>query len=104
MWNVALKWGNSLRDLRNTIENAIREYNKYHSPEAKTKLISMSDKSFKIEFTGSFCHTCGFYDYFDDYKILLKEKGLNVTVTEIIETDEGAAVTFVPARARLSIS
>lgn len=83
-----------MRDLRNIIKNAIREYNKYHSPEAKTKLVSMSEKAFKIEFTGSFCHTCGFYDYFDDYKILLEEKGLKAAVDEIIEIDEGAVVTF----------
>ena len=57
---------NKLRDMRKIIENAISEYNKYHSPEAKTKLVSINNKSFKIEFTGSFCHTCGFYDYFED--------------------------------------
>lgn len=58
------------------------------------KLVSMNDESFKIEFTGSFCQTCGFYDYFDDYKILLEEKGLNVAVAEIIEGDKGVVVTF----------
>ena len=85
---------NRLRNLRNIIENAIGEFNKYHSPEANTKLVSMSDKSIKIEFTGTFCHTCGFYDYFDDYKILLEEKGLKAVIGEINEGDEKAVVTF----------
>jgi len=85
---------NRLKDLRNILKNAVREYNKYHSPEARTKLVSMSEKAFKIEFKGSFCHTCGFYDYFDDYKILLEERGLKAAVAEIIEIDEGAVVTF----------
>jgi hypothetical protein len=80
--------------MRHIVETAIREYNKYHSPEATAKLISMNEGFFKIEFTGSFCQTCGFYDYFDDYKILLEEKGLNVDVFEIIEIDEGAVVTL----------
>ena len=72
----------------------MREYNKYHSPEAKMQLVSMSEKTFKIEFTGSFCQTCGFYDYFDDYTILLEEKGLKASIAEIVEIDEGAVVTF----------
>ena len=80
--------------MRNIIENAIIEYNKYYSPEVETKLISISDKFFEIEFTGSFCYTCGFHDYFDDYKILLEEKGLKANVSEILEIDEGAFVTF----------
>jgi superoxide reductase len=83
-----------LREYRNTVESAIREYNNYHSPEATTKLVSINEGVFQIEFTGSFCHTCGFYDYFDDYKILLDEKGLKVAVAEISEIDDGAAVTF----------
>ena len=77
-----------------TIENAVREYNKYHSPIATAKLVSVDDKSIKMEYTGSFCHTCGLFDYFDDYTILLDEKGLKVTVTEIIEIDGGAIVTY----------
>ncbi len=80
--------------MRNILKNAVREYNKYHSPEATAKLVSMNDESFTIEFTGSFCQTCGFYDYFEDYTVLLKEKGLEVAIDEINETDEGAVVTF----------
>ena len=90
---MLLKKVNKVRD-QNIIEDAIREYNKYHSPEANTKLVSMSEKSFKIEFTGTFCYTCGFYDYFDDYKILLQEKGLKAIIGEINEGDEKAIGTF----------
>ncbi len=85
---------NRLKDLRNLLENAVIEYNKYHSPEVKTNLVSLKEKAFTIAFTGSFCHTCGFYDYFDDYKLLLEEQGLNASIAEIMEIDEGAVVTF----------
>ena len=85
---------NRLRNLRNIIENAIGEFNKYHSPEANTTLVSMSDKSINIAFAGTFCYTCGFYDYFDDYKILLEERRLKVVIGEINEGDEKAVVTF----------
>jgi hypothetical protein len=85
---------NRLKDLRNILENAVTEYNKYHSPEVKAKLVSLNEKTFIIEFKGSFCQTCGFYDYFDDYKILLGEQGLNASIAEIMEIDEGAVVTL----------
>jgi superoxide reductase len=80
--------------LKQKIEESIKEYNRYRSPEITAKLISINDQSFKIEFTGSFCYTCGFFDYFDDYKILLEEKGLATSINEIVEIDEGAHVNF----------
>jgi len=76
------------------VEKAIGEYNRYRAPEAKARLISFGGKSFEVEFTGSFCSTCGFYDYFDDFKILLEEIGLGAKIAEIKEIDEGAAVKF----------
>lgn len=80
--------------MRKIIENMIEEYNKYRSPEATAKLISINQKPFKIEFIGFFCCTCGFYDYFDDLTIFLGEKRLKAEIAEIKETDEGAIVTF----------
>ena len=76
------------------IVKAIGEFNKYRVPEAKARLISLDEKNFKIEFTGSFCLTCGFYDYFDDYKIFLQEVGLETEIAGIEEIDEGAVVKF----------
>ena len=76
------------------IVKAIGEFNKYRVPEAKARLISLDGQSFKIEFTGSFCLSCGFYDYFDDYKIFLQEVGLETEIAEIEEIDEGAVVKF----------
>jgi len=76
------------------IAEAIREFNKYRVPEAEARLVSLDEQSFKIRFTGSFCSTCGFYDYFDDYKILLQEVGLKIDITEVEEIDDGAVVRF----------
>lgn len=80
--------------MRKIVEGAIEEFNEYRSPEAEAKLISIGEKSFKIEFTGSFCDTCGFYDYFDDCQIILEEKGLKSKIIQIAETGEGAIVNF----------
>ena len=57
------------RSLIEIMENAIVEYNKYRSPEATARTISMNEASFKLEFRGSFCCICGFHDYFEDYQI-----------------------------------
>jgi len=76
------------------VEQAIKEFNKYRSPEAKARLIKFDGKSILIEFTGTFCMTCGFYDYFDDFKLILKEKGVNAEIKNIEEMENGATVTF----------
>lgn len=41
--------------MKEKIEEAIEEYNKYRVPEAKAKLISFDKGVFKVEFRGSFC-------------------------------------------------
>lgn len=76
------------------IKKAVEEFNKYRSPEATAKLISVKEKSFGIEFTGTFCKTCGFYDYFDDFRLILEEKGLKTKTGEVKEIDQGAVVEF----------
>jgi len=76
------------------LEATIREYNKYRTHEVITRLISIDNSSFRIEFTGHFCFTCGFYDYFDDFRFLLEELNVKAMITEIVEIEEGAVVTF----------
>lgn len=83
---------NGSASAKEKVEKAIGGYNRYRVPEVKARLISFSEKSFEVEFTGPFCRTCGFYDYFDDFKILLEEIGLKTKIAEIKEMDEGAAV------------
>ncbi|UCH01314.1 MAG: hypothetical protein JSV20_05370 [Candidatus Bathyarchaeota archaeon] len=82
------------QSLKDIIKDTIEEYNRYHSPEVVIKLVSIYDRAFKLEFSGSFCQTCGFYDYFDDYQILLEDTKLKTKITEIVETNEGAIVNF----------
>jgi len=45
-------------------------------------------------FTGTFCYTCGFYDYFDDLRYVLKEFNLSTEILEVKEVDGGAIVKF----------
>lgn len=80
--------------MKEKIEKAIEEFNKYRSPEAVARLLTSGKKSFKIEFTGSFCKTCGFYDYFEDFRLVLEENGLKAKISETKEIAEGAVVKF----------
>ena len=62
---------------------------------SKDFIASIFNKEYlKVEFRGSFCYSCGFYNYFDDLKIILKEKGLKTKITNVKEMDDGAIVTF----------
>lgn len=76
------------------LKNTIEEYNKYRTPEVIARLISFDNANFRIEFSGHFCYTCGFYDYFDDFRFLLEELKVKAEIKEIEEIDEGAVVTF----------
>jgi superoxide reductase len=68
---------------RRLIQEAIHEYNKYHGSEAVVNLDSFDDKVIKLEFTGTFCYTCGFYDYFEDFQVLLEDQGMKSTIETI---------------------
>ena len=83
-----------MKDKKKIIK-VIGEFNKYHGKISKADLISINKDSFKIKFKGHFCHTCGFYDYFDDFRISLEENNLNADILNIKEINEGAIVKFI---------
>ena len=84
----------NVKDLKKKIEQAIEEFNKYRTPEVRAKLVKISKKNFKVDFSGPFCRTCGFYDYFDDLKLILEEKGVSSKISKIEEKEDGAIVSF----------
>lgn len=56
-----------METLKGAVVEAINEYNKYRSPEAKAKLVKISEKELILDFEGTFCKTCGVYDYLEDF-------------------------------------
>lgn len=73
----------------------MEEYNKYRSPEVEARLIHVGNEEFTVKFGGSFCYTCGFYDYIDDFLIELRDAGIDAEIKEIIEEmPEGVVVMF----------
>lgn len=80
--------------MKGEIAGAVEEFNRYRSPESTARLISSGKKSFRIEFTGPFRHTCGFYDYFEDFRIILERAGPKTSTGKVEEMENGAEVEF----------
>lgn len=56
-----------MKKLKEAVLRAVDEYNKYRSPEAKAKLVEIRKDRLTIDFEGTFCQTCGVYDYLEDF-------------------------------------
>ncbi|MBS7642142.1 MAG: hypothetical protein QW374_01820 [Candidatus Bathyarchaeia archaeon] len=72
----------------------IDEYNRYRSPEVTAKIEYIGEDYIDILFKGSFCYTCGFYDYFEDFIIEAREFGIILSLERIVEIGGGAIVRF----------
>jgi len=56
-----------MEKLKEAVLKAVDEYNKYRSPEARARLIRIREDKLTIDFEGTFCQTCGVYDYLEDF-------------------------------------
>jgi Iap family predicted aminopeptidase len=72
-------------ELEDLVRKAIVLYNRFRSPEATAKLISVTPENVTIAFSGSFCYSCGVLDYIEDFihefKILTDKVGLKIGKT-----------------------
>ncbi len=68
-------------DLEQELGKALARYNELRAPEAVAELLELSGEEALIRFKGSFCHTCGVYDYFEDL--------LGYIEGEILSVEEG---------------
>ena len=80
--------------LKEILEKAVKEYNKYRSPEVNAEFVSLNENILEIKFSGIFCYTCGFYDYFDDFRYILKEMNVETKIIGIKEFNEESIVKF----------
>jgi hypothetical protein len=79
---------------REAVEKAVEEFNRYHGVEARVEVVEWFEDGFVAEFRGSFCLTCGFYDYFDDLARLVKELGYEANAVKVEEFEGGALVEY----------
>lgn len=76
------------------LEQALEEFNRLHGVEARARLIQAEGDKFVVEFTGSFCVTCGFYDYFEDLVYILADRGIRAGIVKVEEFEGGALVEY----------
>ncbi len=75
--------GNYLDRLR----AAIKKYNMYRSPEATARLVTRRGDVVYVEFDGTYCETCGLYDWIDDLRYVAEELGLKLEAVNIKEPE-----------------
>jgi len=71
-----------------TLKRVIDEFNRLHGSEAEARILRFEGDEVVIEFEGSFCATCGLYDYFDDVKWEALDFGLELEPVEVLEAEE----------------
>ena len=81
-------------NLLHSILCAVEEFNRTHGSEGQARLLEVSGDRFRVEFRGSFCLTCGFYDYFEDFVHLLRDCGVRAGVSAVEEFEGGAVVEY----------
>lgn len=74
--------------LKEVIRDTINEYNRYRSPEATARLLKINNNHIIVEFTGSFCLTCGLIDWIEDLAYILEDKGLPVKLVDIKASED----------------
>ncbi len=78
------------------IQKAVAAFNKYKGIEANAELVEFDEKhsSFKVKFSGHMCFTCGFHDYFDDFRFELEDAGILSSIENTDEKEKYALVSF----------
>uniref|UniRef100_A0A7J2TIS8 N-acetyltransferase domain-containing protein n=1 Tax=Archaeoglobus fulgidus TaxID=2234 RepID=A0A7J2TIS8_ARCFL len=71
-------------------KEAVEKFNRYRSPEAKAKILEISDEKAVVEISGPFCVSCGIFDYFEDIAV-----EANAKVADYRESENGFLVTYV---------
>jgi len=69
------------------LERAVELYNRLHGAEAQARIISVEGNRAVVEFTGTFCHTCGVRDWLEDLAYLLVSMGYDAKLVEFIEPE-----------------
>ncbi len=71
-----------------SLRRVIEEFNRLHGTEARARILRAEGDDVIIEFSGSFCATCGLYDYFEDIKWEAVDFGLDIEPVGVLEAEE----------------
>ena len=92
----------SQTELEELVRKTVLLYNRYRSPEAVAKIVSVTPENVTIAFTGSFCYSCGVIDYLEDFvhefKMLTDKAELKIGKTRQITPKSFEADYWVKPR------
>jgi hypothetical protein len=57
----------SQTELEEIVRKTVILYNRYRSPEAVAKIVSVTPENVTLSFSGSFCYSCGVLDFLEDF-------------------------------------
>lgn len=57
----------SQEELEETVRKTVLIFNRFRSPEATAKIVSVTPESVTVSFSGSFCYSCGVVDFLEDF-------------------------------------
>ncbi len=80
--------------MRRKLHQALEEYNRYRAPEAVAKLEALEGNRARVRFTGTFCRTCGAYDWYEDLVWILRDYGVEAEVETVETTLTGGWMTL----------
>jgi superoxide reductase len=82
-------------DLKGILDVALFEFNRIRTYVVEARVVEHFDGGFKVFFSGSFCQTCGYYDYFEDLLyLLLDDFGVETKITDVTQEEDGDYVSF----------
>lgn len=80
---------NSKYKLRKALGEVVDLYNRTRGIEAQARVLEIrEDGLVVVEFTGSFCHTCGVRDWVEDLAYLAISMGYDAKLIEYIEPSD----------------
>jgi len=71
--------------LLDVFSRAVEEYNRYRSPEAIARIEFVEGRRIYVSFTGSYCETCGLYDWIEDLLYVLERYGITAVIEHVEE-------------------
>ncbi|MEZ0394494.1 MAG: hypothetical protein ABWK00_05590 [Desulfurococcaceae archaeon] len=74
--------------LRKVLGDALEFYNRTRAPEAVAKLVEFDGERAVVEFSGTFCETCGVRDWVEDLAYIIKSMGYDAELVEYVEAGD----------------
>ncbi len=86
------------------VNRAIEEYNRYRRPEAEASIEGVDGPRFYILFRGSYCETCGLYDWIEDLVYVLDRYGLKASIESVEDVGDGGMLAVFKITPRRPVS